>query len=867
VARHQHMWNKEFGKGCLAVPCVLVGMFKKKHGGSSKASAAFGGAPVVASSTSTGNPSLKFAFLVFCVAIFGGLAATYTNYFQAVTRTKQSHSDILRMSGRLLSKSVDPVLQSKIAQSIGKPSRASKIAQVQLAKVAAADSRVAAVYTVFQDGKDIKFLSDVVDSGSKLAKPGDIYATPTAELLRSFKSGSAIFTPNTSADRWGSVVTSYTPIKSSAGKLIAILGIGLRSSPFERDIAVVNTGLRNGLIVSFGAAILLALVSAIWSARFSRSTAFLRGEVVEKSVRLSRTESELIHAVKESEEANESLVQTLWSSNCIIWNGTAQLASAGLSWIGELKYEPSFQWLKQELALGRTFDDIWDSLRHPEDHATWNRVVSASIRTGVESVTQEYRVVLPNGEIRWFTEKISFSKDHDGVVNVGGFVQDISESRAKSEEVARLAFFDTVTGLINRTRIHDVINEYIIDKPRMGVIGVEISNFRNINESWGAEIGDLVLQTVGSVLSDGVGSSGIVGRLAGDDFVIIVPDEYAISMLVSKIDDLCQKPTIIDGVEIGKVCRVGYVTADAGDNAVGLIRKANLALENARKNQSQHPVVYKPEMSFRAKMRVELETSMRQALADHEFYLMFQPIYDNQTEKLVKAEALLRWNSSRFGAVSPGTFIPIAEESDFINELGNFVIDETAKAIAKLGTVILHPDFAISLNLSLQQLKSTNTLNVFNTALDRWGIKPKNMIIEVTESSIMHDAGDCMSKLDLLQDQGFSLAIDDFGTGYSSLATLASLPFNCLKIDKRFVDGIGNDPKQEAVLATIIRLARALNLKIVAEGIEHRNQFEFLREQGVEYSQGYYFAKPLPFEDIYALAVSQANMDSQQNAA
>ena len=128
------------------------------------------------------------------------------------------------MSGRLLSKSVDPVLQSKIAQSIGKPSRASKLAQAQLAKVAAADSRVAAVYTVFQDGKDIKFLSDVIDSGSKLAKPGDIYATPTAELLKCFKSGSAIFTPNTSADRWGSVVTSYTPIKSSTGKLIAILG-------------------------------------------------------------------------------------------------------------------------------------------------------------------------------------------------------------------------------------------------------------------------------------------------------------------------------------------------------------------------------------------------------------------------------------------------------------------------------------------------------------------------------------------------------------------------------------------------------------------------------------------------------------------
>jgi EAL domain-containing protein (putative c-di-GMP-specific phosphodiesterase class I) len=253
-------------------------------------------------------------------------------------------------------------------------------------------------------------------------------------------------------------------------------------------------------------------------------------------------------------------------------------------------------------------------------------------------------------------------------------------------------------------------------------------------------------------------------------------------------------------------------------------------------------------------MRVELETAMRQALTDGEFHLVFQPIYCNRTKRLVKAEALLRWNSSRFGQVSPATFIPIAEESDIINDLGNYVLDETAKAIKKVIELTRDESFAISMNLSLRQLKNTTTLHAFSAAVDRWGITTKNLIIEVTESSIMHDAGECLAMLVQLQDRGFSLAIDDFGTGYSSLATLASLPFDILKIDKRFVDGIAVDKKQEEVIGTIIRLARALNLQIVAEGIETEPQYEFLAAKQVEFSQGYFFSKPLPLEDLVLLA-------------
>jgi EAL domain-containing protein (putative c-di-GMP-specific phosphodiesterase class I) len=292
------------------------------------------------------------------------------------------------------------------------------------------------------------------------------------------------------------------------------------------------------------------------------------------------------------------------------------------------------------------------------------------------------------------------------------------------------------------------------------------------------------------------------------------------------------------------------VTASENDSAISLLRKANLALENARKSQTNVPVSYKPEMSFKAKMRVELETAMRQALQDGEFYLMFQPIYCNETKRMVKAEALLRWNSSRFGPISPGTFIPIAEESDFINDLGNYVIDEAAKAVKDFIAATGQDDIVISLNMSVRQLRNKATLSFIQNAITRNQISTKNLLVEITESSILNDGGESLEMLNLLQQAGFSLAIDDFGTGYSSLATLASLPFGCLKIDKRFVDGIGVDKKQEHVLETIVRLARALNLQIVAEGIEHEFQYKFLADLGVEYSQGYFFARPLPFEDF-----------------
>jgi diguanylate cyclase (GGDEF)-like protein len=798
--------------------------------------------------------AIRFGIFVFAVSLASGFIAGLGVKKAARSRILSNYSEMRTLTSGLLAKSVNPQKLKTIWTESDKSEPAYLQTLSTLRKFMARDPRLANASVVRLSKKKVTYVVDPGPAGKRAdgravlqAKVGDSIESPSQNLLHTLKTGKTNLDQVVLKEPGGDVLRSYAALIGSNGKPVAAVCLDVKNSPLAHELEDIEAAFKTGLISAFGFSLLLGVISGMIVRR-------LRAAVSEQSTKSGWTEENLAATVEAAKALNDSLVNTLNAAGCLIWQGNAKVQDGRLIWAAKLKHESPFAWIEHQISSGDAFDYLWETLRDPEDDHLWQRTVKDAIAKKAESVSTEYRICRENGESYWFSEQLILAYNPDGSISLEAFVNDISETRARGEEVRQLAFFDTVTGLINRTKIHEVIGILLGESPRMGVVGIEISNFRNINESWGAEIGDKLLKAFGATLSDGVAAAGIVGRVAGDDFVVIVPDPHAMSWIVGKIDELCQKAIYIDGVEIAKMCRIGYVQAEDGETATGILRKVNLALENARKNQSIYPVIYKPEMSFRAKMRVELETAMRQALTDGEFHLVFQPIYCNRTRRLVKAEALLRWNSSRFGQVSPATFIPIAEESDIINDLGNYVLDETAKAIRTVIDLTRDESFAISMNLSLRQLKNTATLNAFSTAVDRWGITTKNLIIEVTESSIMHDAGECLAMLVQLQDRGFSLAIDDFGTGYSSLATLASLPFDILKIDKRFVDGIAVDRKQEEVIGTIIRLARALNLQIVAEGIETEPQFEFLASKQVEYSQGFFFSKPLPLEDLVMLA-------------
>lgn len=810
----------------------------------------------------TGRSLLHVALFVLVVSFIGGCISSVIIYKKAVNQVFETRVEYVRNASAYLARNLDADAQIEAATDGTKNGKAYIATQKTMQTFLRGYPSVFRAYTIRMKAGNPAY---VVDTSSKrknapspkLGKLNQILRSPSEELLQSLKKGVPTLERIQKTSSAGTYVTSYRPLKGNDGKVKAVLAVDMMFNGFDEDSAALFDAFLFGIYATVGASVVLSLfsVAIFWASH--RDQQSLKQEFTEQKTKLSATEAELSEVLSASEEINDSLIYTLSNAGCLVWYGKAWKNNNRVIWQADLKYDPHFEWLAEDMATGATYVEAWDARKNPDDRQVWEKLVGFAFDSKLASLTTEYRLKVDDNKELWFEEQLDLDYEPDGTVSIHGFVRDITDSKKRNDEIRRLAYYDTVTGLINRARIHDVINELLVKNPNVSVIGIEIGNFRNVNESWGAEVADKLLYEFGQQLSEGIGTSGIVGRIAGDDFVVIVPDEITISWLVGKVDELCQNKTYIEGVEIAKVCRLGYVTAGEGENAVSLLRKVNLALENARKNMTHFPVAYKPEMSFKAKMRVELETAMRQALADREFYLMFQPIYCNKTKRLVKAEALLRWNSSRFGPVSPGTFIPIAEESDFINDLGNFVIDETARAISNFSEQTQQNDIVISLNMSLRQLKNQSTLNVFHAALDKWSIHQKNMLIEITESSIMHDSAECVSMLNQLQELGFSLAIDDFGTGYSSLATLASLPFDCLKIDKRFVDGISIDKKQEEVLGTIVRLARALNLQIVAEGIEHEHQYQFLADLGVEYSQGYYFARPLPFEELVARAIQE----------
>ncbi len=814
----------------------------------------------------TGRQVFSVALFVLLVSFVGGCISTYIMYRKSVDQVFDTRVEHVQNASSYLARLLDGKSQETIGITKNPKSKEYVGTKKIFSNFLRSYPNVLRVSTLRVKGSEVFFDVDArqhrKNTPPPTVAPIDMrLKAPTAELYRCARKGVPTIERTTKVDVSGLYVTAYRPIRSQDGKVTAVLSVDMRFDGFEADSEALLEALQYGMYATAVMSLILAIFSVGFMWAYHRDNLHLTNEVLEHQRKLTKTQEDLVQAVSESEQISDSLIYTLNTAGCLVWYGQAWKNNGRILWKGDLKYDPHFDWLISDLKEGMTFEESWDGRRNDEDKMVWEKLLGFAFDSRLASLTSEYRINANNEEL-WFEEQLEFDYEPDGSVSIHGFVRDVSESKRRNDEIRRLAYYDTVTGLINRTRINDVINELLDKNHGVGVISVEIGNFRNVNESWGAEVADKLLLEFGHQLSDGVGTNGIVGRLAGDDFIVIVPEESSISWLVGKVDELCQKPTIIDGVEIAKVCRLGYVTSVDGDTAAMLLRKANLALENARKNLTNFPVAYKPEMSFKAKMRVELETAMRQALIDREFYLMFQPIYCNKTKRLVKAEALLRWNSSRFGPISPGTFIPIAEESDFINDLGNYVIDEAARAISQFAEQTGNTGIVISLNMSIRQLKNQSTLNVFHSALDRWGISQKNVLIEITESSIMHDSGECVAMLSQLQERGFSLAIDDFGTGYSSLATLASLPFDCLKIDKRFVDGIGVDRKQEEVLGTIVRLARALNLQIVAEGIEHEAQFEYLRSLGVEYSQGFFFARPLAFEEL----VSRAKSERQQAA-
>jgi diguanylate cyclase (GGDEF)-like protein len=439
--------------------------------------------------------------------------------------------------------------------------------------------------------------------------------------------------------------------------------------------------------------------------------------------------------------------------------------------------------------------------------------------------------------------------------------------------LAFLAQFDPLTGLPNRALLNDRFSQMIVQARRqgtsLGVLFIDLDEFKLVNDTLGHAAGDEVLMEAGNRLQAVVRGGDTVARMSGDEFAVVLADlaqpEHA-ALVAQKIGERLAAPFAVRGHEVFVTASAGIALFPSdGDNAESLIGAADAAMYRAKKSGNTYQF-YTSEINQRTKARAQLGSELRRALEREEFALVYQPKYDLATGEICAAEALLRWRQPERGMVSPAEFVPILEETGLILTVGEWVIrraceDLKAWQAARLRVV------PVAVNLSARQFRQPDLDKRIAAHLAASGMDPALFEVEITESQLMHDRAHAVGVMRSLTQMGIRIAIDDFGTGYSSLSYLTQFPVSSLKIDRSFVGHALTDEADAAVVRAIIDMAHALNFSVVAEGVETEAQAAFLRNLGCEQAQGYFFAEPLAGSDFSGLLSPQPSTAMRPAAA
>ena len=460
-----------------------------------------------------------------------------------------------------------------------------------------------------------------------------------------------------------------------------------------------------------------------------------------------------------------------------------------------------------------------------------------------------------NGEEFLCWLEISTVHDHLGRrTHYVSVMTDITERKRNEQDLRYLANYDTLTGLPNRSllieRLVAAIDRASRNESRIAVLFLDLDHFKHVNDSMGHSSGDLVLRAVGERLRTCVGESDIVARLGGDEFTLLVEglgDIADAETVARKVIKALSNPLDIEGArELVVTTSIGVsVFPDHARGPMSLLKFADTAMYQAKEQGRNTFAMYTEAMDIAARRWADTAAALRRAVENRELQVFYQPKLTLATGKISGVEALLRWRSPELGEIPPSQFIPLAEQTGLIVELGNYVI-RTACAQLKAWRDIGLDDVAIAINVSVLQLLRGELAARLRRSLAEYDLDPALLELELTETMLMARAEQAVNTLGELKAIGISLAIDDFGTGYSSLSYLKRLPIDTLKIDASFVRDITSDPDDRAITATIIRMAQSLQLTVVAEGVETQDQFEYLRDHGCHQIQGHWLARPLP---------------------
>lgn len=432
---------------------------------------------------------------------------------------------------------------------------------------------------------------------------------------------------------------------------------------------------------------------------------------------------------------------------------------------------------------------------------------------------------------------------------------EVSHRQRAEDRLNYLAHYDSLTNLPNRVLFVDRLGQALSRAPWrkrfVAVMFLDLDNFKRINDTLGHNVGDLLLKEVAKRLTASVRAGDAVSRLGGDEFTIILADvaqPQHVFNIARMILETVSKPYMLDKHELFLTTSIGIsLFPNDGEDSETILKNADTAMYKAKELGKNNYQLYSNEMNIRAIERLSLESNLRHAVEQEEFTLHFQPIIDTKTGDILGAEALIRWQHPTLGIVSPGQFIPLAEETGLIIPIGEWVI-RTACAQVKAWQDEGLPPLGIAINLSARQFQQKDLFSSVKSILQPSGFDPKYLELELTESIFLQNVESTTITLRDLHSLGIEISIDDFGTGYSSLSYLKRFPIGTLKIDQSFVRDITSDPDDAAIVNAIIIIAHSLNMKVIAEGVETEDQFQFLREHHCDKVQGFLVSRPLPAE-------------------
>jgi len=562
---------------------------------------------------------------------------------------------------------------------------------------------------------------------------------------------------------------------------------------------------------------------------------------------------EIDEAKKELEASEERyrLIAECTNDGLFDWDLTTDVMYLSEKWCNRLGFRSTGV---------EEFSKKWQGMIKKENEASVQEMASLCQTQQEESFAAEFQISHQE-EYIWVNVKGKPVKDEEGnIIRIAGSISDVNEHRRYEDRIFRLAYYDYLTNLPNRVFLNETMEQILSTVSGMKHLAalyyVDLDNFKHINDTLGHSYGDMLLQSIAEELLLLKQDSYYVFRVGGDEFIIIVDKierREEITLWADRILELLLKEWHLQGCETYVSASIGItVLPEDGTDVQKILKSADAAMYVAKASGKGKYKFFQEDMLHRVEQRSDLEQSIRKAIERQEFEIYYQPYYSVAEENIVGMEALIRWVHPHKGRISPNEFIPVAEETGLIREIGRWVMEQVCrqnKQWQEKGQWKL----PIAVNVSELQLEDRDFISDLEEILLKTGLDPRYLHIEITESNFMQSMHASVETLDRIRRLGVDIALDDFGTGYSSLNYLQHLPIATVKIDKSFIDEIGKRSPESLILSEIISIAHKLGMKVIAEGVEEKGQVDYLADKNCDMIQGYYYSKPLPAGDVEEL--------------